>query len=200
MPVQFRFDFDKFLACLEYMAFRGVTELDKYKVAKLLFLADKYHLVRYSRPIIGDKYCALPYGPVPSKSLDLIKAFLNYGANSPDANVRRMAESLALDKNFHNPRIASSRSPEFQTLSKSDMMALDITIEKFGSKGFDELLSITHATYEYRSARKREPDSQNSEMHYEDFFEEDTNAIEGALEEMLENAEIREAFPDIGIL
>ena len=38
-----------------------------------MFLAEKYHLVRYGRPITGDRYDAMKDGPVPSFTYDLFK-------------------------------------------------------------------------------------------------------------------------------
>ena len=54
--VRFEFDFEKALAALVYLAKRRKGGLDIYSVCKLLFLADKYHLVKYSRPITGNHY------------------------------------------------------------------------------------------------------------------------------------------------
>lgn len=192
MPVQFSFDFDKFLAALQFMAAKGVPELDKYKICKLLFLADKYHLVKYGRPIIGDRYFALPYGPVPSEVLDLLNAFSIAEPNLSDTRFQAMTANLELDRKYQNPRISTKVSPAFQVLSKSDLMALDYVIANFGSKGFGELLGLTHTMYAYRAAWERKP---SGPMQYEEFFEEDPDAIKGALEEMLENSEMRSAFP-----
>lgn len=192
MSVQFSFDFNKFLAALEFMASKSVPEFDKYKICKLLFLADRHHLLKYGRPIIGDRYCALPYGPIPSEALDLLNAFLKADTDSSDPRIQAMMASLELDRRFQNPRISTKVSPAFQSLSKSDMMALDDIVGVFGAKGFDELKSLTHTMYAYRVAWDKRP---NGPMQYEDFFEEAPDAIQGAREEMIENAEIRIAFP-----
>jgi len=150
--VEFDFDFDKFLAALHYLAVRRVPELDKYKVCKLLFLADKYHLVRYGRPIVGDRYCPLPHGPVPSHSLDLLNEFIKSENEEPE-EVSRMSDVLELDRKFQYPRLMSKRkmgSEEIEALSKSDIEALDHVIKTFGAKGFYELKSLTHSVYAYK--------------------------------------------------
>lgn len=192
--VEFDFDFDKFLAALHYLAVRRVPELDKYKVCKLLFLADKYHLVRYGRPIIGDRYCPLPHGPVPSRSLDLLNEFIkSENEECEDKEVSRMSDVLDLDRKFQYPRFMAKRkmgADEIEALSKSDIEALDHVIKTFGAKGFYELKSLTHSAYAYKRAVEELAD-----MRYEDFFEEDADAIEGALEEMLESFELRKVFP-----
>jgi uncharacterized phage-associated protein len=192
MAVQFKFDFEKFLAVLQYMAWKSVPELDKYKICKLLFLADKYHLVQYGRPIIGDRYCALKYGPVPSHSLDLLNGAIKAESAESDPEIRAMVAALELDRRYQNPRFSTRTSPAFHSLSKSDVMSLDHIIEKFGAKDFNSLKSLTHTMYAYRNTWDAAP---NTTMQYEDFFEEDPDAIEGAREEMLENYELSAAFP-----
>ncbi len=189
--VRFDFDFEKFLAAVHYLAMCRVPELDKYKVCKLLFLADKYHVVRYGRPIIGDRYCPLPHGPVPSRSLDLLNEFIR-SEESKREEMTQMGDVLELDKKFQNPRFVAKKkmeADEMEALSKSDIEALDHVIKIFGARGFDELKSLTHAVYAYRRAVEELAD-----MRYEDFFEEDADAIEGALEKMLEDDAIARAF------
>src|SRR5947209_669995 len=97
--VEFNFEFEKFLAALHYLAVRQVPELDKYKVCKLFFLADKYHLVRFGRPILGDRYCPLPHGPIPSRSLDLLNEFINAkNEESRSQECQQIEEVLELNR------------------------------------------------------------------------------------------------------
>ena len=70
-------------------------------------------------------------------------------------------------------------------------MALDHIVKNFGDKGFGELKAITHNIYAYRVTRENNP---NGTMRYEDFFSEDPDAIDGALDELLENDTIRQGF------
>lgn len=46
--------------------------IDIYHVVKIIFFADKLHLNKYARPLIGDTYIKMQYGPVPSAIKDLI--------------------------------------------------------------------------------------------------------------------------------
>ena len=50
------------------------NKINRLKLMKLLWLADRIHLNRYGRMILRDNYYALPHGPVPSKVMDLSKA------------------------------------------------------------------------------------------------------------------------------
>ncbi|HBP60233.1 MAG TPA: hypothetical protein DD668_11675 [Alphaproteobacteria bacterium] len=47
--------------------------LDQYKIAKAIFLADVGHLNKFGRPITYDNYVAMKFGPVPSKTYDLLR-------------------------------------------------------------------------------------------------------------------------------
>ena len=38
-----------------------------------MYLADKEHLVRHGRPIVGDHYHKLPHGPIPTRGLDMLR-------------------------------------------------------------------------------------------------------------------------------
>jgi hypothetical protein len=61
---------------------------------------------------------------------------------------------------------------------------------------FFQLKAITHEMVAYKKAwEKQRPDGAKQwPMTFEDFFEEDPNAIAGALEEMTENHVIRKAL------
>src|SRR5262249_13142313 len=96
MGVDFPFGFEKALEAVVYLASKGIPDFDKYKVCKLLFLADKYHLVRYGRPITGDRYYAMPYGPAPTTLLTLLSRAVEHGDG--DARVEALVAALTIDK------------------------------------------------------------------------------------------------------
>lgn len=192
--VDFQFDFDKFLAAVHYIASRSVPELAKYKICKLLFFADKYHLLRYGRPIIGDRYCALQYGPIPSRSLDLLNEFIetNEFGNARD-EIKKMNLVLTIDKKHRYPRFSSRKKigqAESDVLSSSDVKALDHAMSRYGKMSFYQLKDITHSDYAYRQAAEELTD-----LRYEDFFVGDPDAIDGAFDEMVENCYLRRVFP-----
>jgi len=187
MSVQFTFDLDRTVAAIAYLASKNLPGLTKYKLCKLLFIADKYHLVRYGRPITGDRYTALQYGPVPSKTLNLLNT-LETGRAAP------LAPLVELDYTYKYPHLRAKTTVD-ESLSISDKEALDHTVEHFGSKTFEELKAITHEMPAYRKAWDEKPQHRHAEpMKFEDFFEEDGDAIGGAYEEMIENDALRRAF------
>jgi uncharacterized phage-associated protein len=189
MAVRFTIDWEKSLAALVYLSSKGLPEFDKYKACKLIFLADKYHLVQHARPITGDFYFAVAYGPIPTVILDRIKKF----ESGEDAE---LASVLEQDKRFANPHFRAKVETNFSALSQSDIIALDKIAELFGQKNFAELKAITHAMPAYSKAwDSRLEGTKRAEMSFEDFFEEDSEAVQGALEEMIEQYSLESVFP-----
>ena len=45
---------------------------DKIKLVKLVYLSDKYHLLKYARTITNDSYFAMKLGPVGSTLKDIL--------------------------------------------------------------------------------------------------------------------------------
>lgn len=201
MAVDFPFDFEKALDALVYLASQNIPDFDKYKASKLLFLADKYHLVKYSRPITGDQYFAMYHGPAPTKMLNLMNWAID---EKDDPQVQALLGALTIDRSALYPRFsAKDADREFETLSKSDKGALNEIVKRFGSKTFAELKALTHEMVAYEKAwakRKRgwsgkKKGLQGSvRMAFEDFFEEDSDAVSGAREEMIEDFKLRRAF------
>lgn len=198
--VTFEFDAEKALAAIVYLCSKGIQGLTKYKVCKLLFLADKYHLVRYGRSITGDRLCAMPYGPVPSRILNILNnAIASDGSDRvSDDEAKRLSDFIELQRIYRDPHFKSTKDVEPGILSVSDLAALDAVVQEHGSKTFGELKAMTHELYAYQKAWDNR--TNNSPMiAYEDLFEEDDDALEGAREEMLENYQLRTAFGSIGV-
>lgn len=196
MPVSFEFDSEKAIAAIAYLASKNedVPELDKYKAAKLFFLADKYHLVRYGRPISGDDYRALEFGPIPQMILDMLQEVT--AGLLLRAETARLAEVLDVDRSFKYPRFRTKGAISLDSLSKSDLMALDHVIKVHGHKSFSALVALTHSMAAYRHAWAGKAEgAKMAPMNYEDFFDEEPDAVAGAFEDMMENDSLRRAFP-----
>jgi hypothetical protein len=189
MPIEFKLDPDKAREALVYLALKS-TSFDIYKACKLLFLADKYHLVRYGRTITGDWYFAMPHGPAPNR----IYGQLNMMIDDPD-NMPALSSVLNVDRSFQAPRFVATRRLEFENLSKSDLEALDETVRRFDSKTFEELKILTHGMVAYRKAWRKRGAAKSHRMAFEDFFEEDSDVIAGVLEGAIEDSDLRRAFP-----
>jgi uncharacterized phage-associated protein len=191
MAVRFTFDAEKAVASVAFLASKNLPAMTKYKICKLVFLADKYHLVQYGRPITGDRFNAIEHGPIPSQTLDMLNKLIS---NPDDPEVAELARHVTLDRTFRYPRFRANLMNFEEILSPSDIDALNVIATEHGKKDFDELKALTHETVAYKNAWENRGVSNNPEMNFEDFFEQDADAIQGALEEMLENHALRVAF------
>lgn len=172
--IRYRPNPEKALEVILWLAQKRAT-IDFHSILKLLFFADKYHLNRYGRPIVGDQYFALPYGPVAQTTYDILK-------------VEALAlETLGLEQLPFERKgpytIASLRAPDLRKLSRSDVEALEHSWSRFGHFGFGQRSDISHDDPAY--ARAIERGSQR--MHYEDFLE-DSADLGARIQDLAETA------------
>ena len=188
--IEFNLDLDRTREAIAYLASKIPGGIEKYIAGKLLFLADKYHLVRYGRTITGDRYFAMQHGPAPNRVLDLLNLLLDDPKSVP-----ALSSLLAVDRSFQYPRFLLTHPFQAENLSQSDLEALDQTLARFGSMTFSELKVLTHEMVAYQKAWARRGKRKSVLMEFEDFFEEDSDAIAGVLEEAIEDSQLRKAFP-----
>ncbi|MGH2376430.1 MAG: Panacea domain-containing protein, partial [bacterium] len=133
-----RFNPDKVVDALDYVLQR-VGPSTRMKTVKLLYMADRYHVVRYGTPVLGDVYYRLPWGPIPSRSLDMLESAADVAANDPEAPPddfsARLLARIAVDKPEskyaeYRSREERQRAPDY--LSQSEIEALDAVIKKYG--------------------------------------------------------------------
>ena len=197
MPIAFTFRPRKAIAAICFLASRNLPELTKGKVDKLLFLADKLHLVRYGRTVTGDWYAALEHGPIPSHIDNLLDALENEVQGYEDLEV--LEARVALDRRFRYPRLVSRGiDDDFveENLSQSDLQIMRTIVETFGHRTFAELRGYTHELPAWENAWESRGAAQSAEMRFEDFFDEDEEALPGAKEEATENSALREYFSE----
>lgn len=135
--LRFQFNEKKGVEALTYIASKwpGVTA---FFAAKVLFFAEKQHLNRYARPIVGDTFIAMPNGPVPSTLYDFIKGRLDQ-AGDPEA----IMTALLIERDPY-PRVVARRAPDHNALSLSDIECLDEAITLCRERGFGALSNLTH--------------------------------------------------------
>ena len=116
--IAFDFDQSKAIETILYLA-RRISRSDKYKICKMLYLADKTSLEKYGRFIFGESYSAMEQGATPSKSYDLLKEVTEeYGGD------------LRVDGNV----VVALRDANLDYLSESDIECLDQTIAIYDGK------------------------------------------------------------------
>jgi uncharacterized phage-associated protein len=122
---------------------------EKMKLVKLVFLADKYHLIQYGRTVTGDKYLAMKDGPAGSTVLDI----LNF--NEDYLEDEDIEYSLKFIKKLEGNYLGISNTPvELNTLSESDLEALDFVSKKFGRMSAADLRKYTHEYPEWKQYKE----------------------------------------------
>ena len=138
-PILFKINYSKAIEAIIWLANKK-PNIDIYHIAKILFYADKMHINKYARPIIGDTYKKMPYGPVPSAIRDLIRENMWL----LDEHLEEIAKSLLIDKSTKYYNLTAKRKPDLSYFSKSDMDFLTNSLNKYGELPFDELYNLTH--------------------------------------------------------
>lgn len=131
--ITFQFKPEKFLNAAVFFV-SGCPSTTKKKLCKLLYYADKEHLLQYGRPITGDSYYRLPHGPIPTYGLDLLRG---NGSNANQAMAADFLEVKGWDvkaRRRHDPR----------AFSKSELKILGEVCQKYGHLSADYLERLSH--------------------------------------------------------
>lgn len=137
LVLNFKFNITKALCSIGYILKEINNKADFHKVFKIIYFADKKHLVEYGSPISGDFFIAMENGPVPSNIYDLFK---------------EIRKNVNLEKNIFNQyfsveeryTITLKNSPDFSYLSKSDIECLENSIQENKNLSFKKLTDKSH--------------------------------------------------------
>lgn len=192
-PLRYRFNLPKFLAILGRLV-ESCGPMTKLKIVKLLYLLDRRHFNLHGRPVLGDRYLRMDYGPMPSLAKDLIDVI----EEKASFKVKPVAEGKTLAKHFKarrtgsHPEIDLVKLPPTDVLSESDVEALDWVVKNFGGRSASNLVEITHR----HPVWKETPPM--AEMDYRLFPKGDPQAVAGiagvAAAEQEERGELMEAL------
>jgi uncharacterized phage-associated protein len=158
--------YKKATQALNLLAKKKDGRINKMKAIKLIYLADRLHLRKYGRTIVGDVYWAMKLGPVGSRAKNIAEL-----TNVP-------VEVLAYAKKYIKPAdakkqsYASIKAPDFRVFSKSDLECLEAVYARFSDKDQFELAELTHKFPEWE---KHEDEimvkgKKRIKMSYDDFF------------------------------
>lgn len=134
--LQFKFDIDKAISAILYIAGQ-LDQADFHKVFKILYFADRNHLVKYGRPISGDHYYAMKNGPVPSKLYDVLKIVRG---DSVTIN-EEFSRFFTVQNGFV---IHPNMEPDMDEFSESDLECLNESITENKPLNFDKLTRKSH--------------------------------------------------------
>jgi uncharacterized phage-associated protein len=137
------FNYKKAIQALNYLATRNGGTLNKMKAIKLVWLSDRLHLRKYGRLITGDSYYALPNGPVPSATRDVLEnsQFLDDTASEYAADFINQIDRYTFK---------TLSDCNMKVFSKTDIDCLDTIFEKFGHYDQFKLSDISHLYPEWK--------------------------------------------------
>jgi len=150
--------------------------IDIYHIGKVIFYAEKFHLNKYARPLIGDIYQKGEYGPFPSTIRDIIQQSPKW--LDPDC-LRESTEAFRVVAEPY-PTPIPKRSANLDFFSKTDIECLNDALEAVGSLSFDELKRLTHEEESFLSA------IENNEINYELLINENNPLKNDIIKEMRE--------------
>lgn len=134
---KFNFNITKALCSIAYVLKTINERADFHKLFKIIYFADKKHLVDYGVPITGDLFIAMENGPVPSNIYDFFKSIRQ--ASALEKNI--FNEFFSVEGRFH---ISLKTTPDFSYLSKSDIECLDFSITENNELNFKTLTTKSH--------------------------------------------------------
>ena len=173
--LHFNFDYQKSTQALNYFAQQEGGQVNKMKVLKLLYFADRYHIRKYGRLITNDNYLAMKHGPVPSTSKDIAEA-----NDYLDDEVK--AYSLQFIEPLDNLVLRSLREPDNSVLSDSDREALRFAWDNFGHYDQFELRDLTHDYPEWLKCKDYLDDASCLPMDLLEFVQDPTTNVNKCFE------------------
>lgn len=137
------FNFKKAVQSLNYLANMAGGEMNKMKALKLIWLSDRLNLRQFGRTITGDEYYALPNGPIPSATRDLLEA-----SNFLDDSASDYGSAYITATSKYN--FKSVNEPNLKVFSKTDIQSLDSVHTKFGELEHFALSDLSHMFPEWK--------------------------------------------------
>ena len=184
MCVHLRFDYKKATQALNFLAIKNGGLINKMKVIKLVYLADRYHLRKYGRPITNDEYFAMSYGPVNSGVKDISEMSDFLGPREREYASEHITTSGSYD-------VQSIKDYERDVFSDSDLEALSFVWNHFGHYTEFELANITHQYPEWKRHEETLDEQSRVRMNYEDFLDDPPKHVNKCYELTAEDREDR---------
>ncbi len=114
--------------------------VDFYHAFKILYFAEMKHLAKWGSGIVPDEFCALKYGPVPTRLYDAVKE-LDHPSMILSEELSEVIQFAGEDApNVLLPK----RDADLKFLSQSEIEALDESIEENKSLTFGQLMRKSH--------------------------------------------------------
>ena len=137
------FNAEKAVEVILYIISKGCCNM--YNILKVIYFADKERLSMVGSTMFKESYKAMPAGPVPCGSYDLLKDVRD--GRSPHYDVELPFAFDGDDTNI----VYGGRGPEMGLLSRVDVKCLDDAVAKYGDMPFRKLRNISHEQDDYNA-------------------------------------------------
>lgn len=140
----------KMRACMLYIAHHFPEGLDFIKLFKILYFAQRYHLVKYGSGVMTDTFHALKHGPVPS--------FIYKALQMAQGRMKQETDFIPFLKGIHidsNNIITTTDCTDMDELSASDILCLDRYIKKYKDMDSYKLSGYSHHDEAWKRAYHR---------------------------------------------
>lgn len=117
-------------------------EADYHKIFKILYFADQEHLKQYGRPITGDSYQAMNFGPVPSFLYDLFKT-AEKGIH-PFAEAVEISTAFSVRRENNVPYVLATQESDLDELAETELELIINSIHANRELSFTELVKKSH--------------------------------------------------------
>jgi uncharacterized phage-associated protein len=184
--------YKKATQALNFFAQKKDGKINKMKAIKLIYLADRLHLRKYGRPIVGDIYWAMKLGPVGSRVKDVAEL-----ADMPEG-VLAYAKKYIKPIDEKKQTLASLKPADLEVFSKTDIECLHAVYAKFSDKDQFELAEITHQFPEWlRHKKELEAGKKRVKMDYDDFFADAPKADDFFIQNKSDLSLAKESFDEL---
>ena len=116
LPISFPYDDVRASHAARWLLSRHGGKLDRIKLIKLVFLADRLHLARYGRPIVGGQYVSTTHGQASFELCSAIDA----------GTLESVAEAAPL-------QLEATAEADGDYLAESDVEVLRETSDRYGA-------------------------------------------------------------------
>lgn len=141
-PIKFKFDERKAVQAAGRLISQGGGEMSYMALLKLLYLIDREALLRWGKPITGDKVVAMKRGPVLSHIFNLVSQKKQDIPKSAWHNfITRPAPYIYT--------VCFSGAPDTSALSEAEVALIDEVFAQHRHKTEDELVNLTHTLPEW---------------------------------------------------
>jgi uncharacterized phage-associated protein len=177
--LSFAFSVEKLVHSIAFFSVSGARDLTKLKVAKLIYFADKAHLLARGQPIIGDVYWCMDWGPVPSFSLNEMNEAISATIGRPEVpllegcDVNVFTRVLNIKRGFFSsthPWFEAKESYDASVFSGSELEVLRDTVRVYGAKTAGQLIDLTHKEPTWEIANQSRLPHSRTPIPYELFF------------------------------